>query len=932
MTVPDSETPMITRIFLSKNMGIVFENFLVLTRTDHQVKNHLREQEPTRRSLLFIHNGIRVAASIIVVLLLSLVAIEVNGQATELSFTVQPSTITARATFASAVKVSILDSRGRVHRSASAPVTLRIGTNSGRGRLSGTATVNAVRGVATFVGLTIDKAASGYTLVASSSNLSVRAESAPFNVIPGTPSRLVFTVEPGSHTVAGVTFTAIQVAVLDSGGNTVASASNAITMALSANPSAGVLLGTTTVNAVNGVSRFPDLSIDKPGEGYTLVATSAGLSSATSDVFTAKKQEILIVSVGDSPASGEGNPDSPTVWGTCKVGILSVPCIKEPAKWQDEPCHRSARSGPAMAAQEIEDRDPDTRVRFVNLACSGATISNTVEQLKAAHQLTSGQQVDALIISAGGNDVGFVPLILICALLEDCYKTSDSYPHDLNEWIRNNVIGVDEKIKNLTQQFNTLDAAIKDNLKVNPSSVYITEYFDPTHDESRNFCHMLRGAEDIAKRLLEDFGYDGIIVDFVELHPRLDFDGITERESEWLFNHVVIPLNAKVAEAVHNHQKDGWNYVGSIMSAYSTHGACAPDNWIVRGKQSYRTQGNFRGTMHPNQQGQEVSRDRLVQFFLGGGQKLEVKPVWDARGVLYVSREEQGSFTGSCVFDASNPNAPLACMPEVLLTVAAHDPNGIGRTSVSIDGSVPTYRPFTDQFSARGGPHDLNGEYDCTSAEERQSEQIVLEDDEGRKRVATSTHLVRVTDVRHGLVCNLSRDNNLFEAMWFIKITANGTYHLAFTTGPSDSVGAVRTYPYEVKVGLQEQPPTGAGPHVVAVTLKAEPPTYRGLCPASVRFSGRISVDGPGLVSYRFVRSDGTKGLVEALTFTGAESEDVSTTWDVGNSSRTGTKKFEAWESIQILEPERHEARASFVATCDPIPPSPEDCKQRPCP
>ncbi|MFD1808004.1 hypothetical protein ACFSHQ_07035 [Gemmobacter lanyuensis] len=46
-------------------------------------------------------------------------------------------------------------------------MTLAIGTNAGSGTLSGTKTVNAVNGVATFSGLSIDKAATGYTLTAT---------------------------------------------------------------------------------------------------------------------------------------------------------------------------------------------------------------------------------------------------------------------------------------------------------------------------------------------------------------------------------------------------------------------------------------------------------------------------------------------------------------------------------------------------------------------------------------------------------------------------------------------------------------------------------------------------------------------------------------------------------------------------------------------
>ena len=50
-------------------------------------------------------------------------------------------------------------------------------------------------------------------------------------------------------------------------------------------PGGGTLSGTTTVSAVNGVAVFSNLSIDKTGDGYTLTATSAGLTGATSPPF-----------------------------------------------------------------------------------------------------------------------------------------------------------------------------------------------------------------------------------------------------------------------------------------------------------------------------------------------------------------------------------------------------------------------------------------------------------------------------------------------------------------------------------------------------------------------------------------------------------------------------------------------------------------------
>ena len=45
------------------------------------------------------------------------------------------------------------------------------------------------------------------------------------------------------------------------------------------------LLGTTVVTVLNGRATFPALSIDEPGTGYTLRATTDNLTGGTSDPF-----------------------------------------------------------------------------------------------------------------------------------------------------------------------------------------------------------------------------------------------------------------------------------------------------------------------------------------------------------------------------------------------------------------------------------------------------------------------------------------------------------------------------------------------------------------------------------------------------------------------------------------------------------------------
>ena len=101
----------------------------------------------------------------------------------------------------------------------------------------------------------------------------------------GSPSsQLVFTSQPSSTpaTQAMATFT---VAATDNLGNTDTSFSGSIAVAIAANPAGGALSGTTSVPAIGGVSTFSNLRIDQAGTGYTLTASTSGLTSGTSASF-----------------------------------------------------------------------------------------------------------------------------------------------------------------------------------------------------------------------------------------------------------------------------------------------------------------------------------------------------------------------------------------------------------------------------------------------------------------------------------------------------------------------------------------------------------------------------------------------------------------------------------------------------------------------
>jgi len=101
------------------------------------------------------------------------------------------------------------------------------------------------------------------------------------------PLHLAFTTQP-STTLPLVAIPAVRATALDAQGNPVTSYNGPVTIAIGRNGGSllpGTLSGTLTVNAVNGVATFSDLSIDQPGNGYTLVVDAANLFGVQSAAF-----------------------------------------------------------------------------------------------------------------------------------------------------------------------------------------------------------------------------------------------------------------------------------------------------------------------------------------------------------------------------------------------------------------------------------------------------------------------------------------------------------------------------------------------------------------------------------------------------------------------------------------------------------------------
>ena len=200
----------------------------------------------------------------------------------------------------------------------------------------------------------------------------------------------------------------------------------------------------------------------------------------------ARVTDLFVVGMGDSFASGEGNPDVPVRFspdrttdygvGSNGMALSGYPArigdwrdigdrkfIEENARWQDQACHRSLYSHQLRTALQLAVEDPHRAVTFVGVACSGAEttfglfleykgnewvpnppdlpqisavaeaqcggsgardydlpeayhINNRIPELKGGLVLKKcdpekARKIDLLLLSLGGNDIGFSRLL-----------------------------------------------------------------------------------------------------------------------------------------------------------------------------------------------------------------------------------------------------------------------------------------------------------------------------------------------------------------------------------------------------------------------------------------------------------------------------------------------------------------------------------------
>ncbi len=228
--------------------------------------------------------------------------------ASNLNFVVQPAaSTTAGATMTPAVQVEIRDQFANRVSTATNGVALVMANNPGGGTLTGGGTVPAVTGVATFAGLSIDKAGTGYTLSAASTGLTAQTSSA-FTITTGAAAAIAATSPTSQTATAGTAVSSPpSVIVRDANGNPVAGV--AVTFALAAGN--GTLTGGSQTTNAGGVATVGGWTLSPTAGTNTMTASSGTLSGGPvtfTATGTAGAASSIAVNAGNGQSATAGSP------------------------------------------------------------------------------------------------------------------------------------------------------------------------------------------------------------------------------------------------------------------------------------------------------------------------------------------------------------------------------------------------------------------------------------------------------------------------------------------------------------------------------------------------------------------------------------------------------------------------------------------------
>jgi lysophospholipase L1-like esterase len=379
--------------------------------------------------------------------------------------------------------------------------------------------------------------------------------------------------------------------------------------------------------------------VDVPGPG-TYEVTVRPLTKRGAGSPRTKKlvlRDLLVVSIGDSAASGQGNPDVPgrpegfdpdiewwevfvapialyklareaLEWSINKlkkelttltrVGGLTIPMDPRPV-WLEPRAYRSLRSGPAHAARLLEDTVEGTVVTFLPFGRTGSEIDagllgprtsggrsvdswiDDIGQLEEVVRTVGKRRIDALLIYIGVNDVG------VASSLEDLIRGDNALLGGGDDAANRHAVETRalRRLADLPAKFQDLADALE---VLNVGQVYLIEY--PT------------GLFDRSDRT--DGGGCGVFTS--------DFDLDLTRADARLVRFLAEQLNDVLAAEAEKPGRDNWYFVTGIDDQFRGHGYCVDrGRFFVQAEESLALQGDTEGTIHPNPDGVKVIAEAI---------------------------------------------------------------------------------------------------------------------------------------------------------------------------------------------------------------------------------------------------------------------------------------------------------------------------------
>lgn len=355
----------------------------------------------------------------------------------------------------------------------------------------------------------------------------------------------------------------------------------------------------------------------------TLILTAASLSAQPFPINPIQiptglvgPRVLRVAFMGDSFAAGEG---SPNLTGD---------------KWNNPhpACHNSDENGRSAAARRIQTALGSTtnflgrRLEFIDVACSGATINGSIlgenyrgptpltpsgpgpvgppipSQVSQVRQWLNGNELDLLVISVGGNDIGFGEIVAKCMTpLTSCENDAA-----LETLIRRGKQGNTEFVglDFLAGAYTTMKTRIDADLK--PKAVAVIGVPNPVRDQDNRYCHRFEdGVGILPSNLLDPFAHPFVQMVGISTIGTLSPVEVDRGESEWLEATVINPLNAKLEQIASNFGASNWSFV-NLNYMTKLHGICSSDAWFNTFKTSLATQGDFNGIAHPKRAGYKV--------------------------------------------------------------------------------------------------------------------------------------------------------------------------------------------------------------------------------------------------------------------------------------------------------------------------------------